>query len=468
MSEVTIDKEKFDELASGVATLTQSVKEMNEGKVDRSTVEEIARSVFEQSLEANPGLKQRGVTPPDVDTEADLFGKQGAARLHLIQTMPAQRVAALIKRDKGDVAEFQKAADKVVLLQRIMQAKDREYRVQESRFFNEEFLPLAQAMTTGGSGTGAEFVPKELSPDLIDRVELQQRVLALFNEFPMPTNPFDIPGRPVARTKLAQGTEQSGDTGQTGAKKIAVASRKITLTAKKFWGEALVSKEAEEDAIIAMLPYIQSELIRFMNYDLENAAINGDTAAAQDTQAGFYASDDPLKNWDGLRKMAPAGAKTDGANAALTVAMLRGNRKKMGVYGVSPDELAHILSINEYIDLLSDTAVFTLEKYGPNATILTGELAKVDNVPVIVSEAVSVGQNATGVTDGVTTNRTEALTVYRPGVGTGQRRGLTVEVLRELYSEYDQDAVKVSQRRALSALYPSTEAIVAITYNVKT
>jgi hypothetical protein len=70
--------------------------------------------------------------------------------------------------------------------------------------------------------------------------------------------------------------------------------------------------------------------------------------------------------------------------------MLRGNRKKMGKYGVDPNELAHILSINEYIDLLSDTAVFTLEKYGPNATILTGELAKVDNVPVIVSEAVRV------------------------------------------------------------------------------
>jgi hypothetical protein len=148
---VTIDKEKFDELATGVHTLTQAVEDMKKGTVDRDKVEEIARAVFEQSLEANPNLKQRGIGPADVDTEQELLGKQGADRLQLIQTMPANRVAALIRRDKADVQEFQKAADKVVLLQAIMSKRDRDYRVQESRFYTEEFLPLAQALSAGGA-----------------------------------------------------------------------------------------------------------------------------------------------------------------------------------------------------------------------------------------------------------------------------------------------------------------------------
>jgi hypothetical protein len=45
----------------------------------------------------------------------------------------------------------------------------------------------------------------------------------------------------------------------------------VTLTAVKFAGEALVSKEMEEDAIIAVLPFIQQELVDYMAADLEDA-----------------------------------------------------------------------------------------------------------------------------------------------------------------------------------------------------
>jgi hypothetical protein len=44
----------------------------------------------------------------------------------------------------------------------------------------------------------------------------------------------------------------------------------VTLTAVKFAGEALVSKEMEEDAIIAVLPFIQ-QLVDYMAADLEDA-----------------------------------------------------------------------------------------------------------------------------------------------------------------------------------------------------
>ena len=218
----------------------------------------------------------------------------------------------------------------------------------------------------------------------------------------------------------------------------------MTLTAFKFAGEALVSKEAEEDSIIAMLPFMQDELVDWLSADQEDAAINGDTAAAQDSD---FAADDPRRNWNGLRKLALAAAKTDLSNAAPTVAnSVRVNRKKMGKYGVRPANLTHLCSMSAYIQLLADSSVITMEKYGPNATIVTGELGRVDGTPIVVSEFVRQDLNASGV---------------------GERRSQNIQVLRELYAEYDQDAILISLRRAFAARFPTaTEPIVAVSYNV--
>jgi hypothetical protein len=139
----------------------------------------------------------------------------------------------------------------------------------------------------------------------------------------------------------------------------------------------------------------------------------------------------------------------------------------MGVYGVKPADLAHVMSINAYIKLLADTSVLTLEKYGPFATILTGELGKVDGSPIIVSQYVRADLNATGVFDNSTTTRTEVLTVNRRGYAIGERRGVTLQVLKELYAEDDQDAIVVSWRKAFAARFTSsTEKTVAAAYNV--
>lgn len=452
-----------EDLKKAVHDLNENVLEFKKDAVDRDTVANIVSDLLEKQAEAAKTAPRASVTPEDAGLALEALGKQGVDRLVALHTMRSASIAPIVRASREEIDHFQKAGDKLLLISAIRGVKP-----QETRFYNEEYKPLIEAaVNTTGAGAGAEWIPKELSPQIIDRVELQLKVLALFGSIPMPTNPYDLPGRAVSRTKLARGVENTADTGQTLAKKIQIASRKVTMSAKKFWGEALVSKEAEEDAIMAQLPLIEDELRRFMGYDLEDTAINGDTAAALDTAGGFYLTDDPLKNWDGFRKMVLAAAKTDGGNAAASVAKLRVNRKVMGKYGVNPQDLAHVLSINAYIDLLSDTSLLTLEKYGPNATILTGELGKVDNVPVIVSEAVHTDLNATGVYDNVTTNRTEAITVYRPGFATGERRGLTVEILRELYSEADQDAVKVSVRRAFVALQPTaTEKTIAVTYNL--
>lgn len=473
MPEITLET-----LAKSVADLTEAVAENQKGLVDEDVVKRIAEEVVENQKDAGREQQRRnGPTPADLMNGDEgmpgrVSGLQGAARLYEIQSRPAKAIAPLVGRKPDVVEAFQKACDKIAIMSLLCGSEKQSKlptRVQDTRFYRDEFVPLAQAMDSATSAEGVEYVPRELSAALIERVNLELLVAPLFVNVDMPTNPFDIPARAVSRTRLGKVAENTADTGQTGWLKVTPGTRKVTLTAVKFGGESLVSRDLEEDSLIAILPFIEEELTDYMAADFEDCLVNGDTTGShQDSDVS--ASTDPRKNFNGLRKLAISAAKTDLSNAAPTVAnTVRANRKKMLKYGVRPADLAHVMSINAYIQLLADSAVLTLEKYGPYATILTGELGKVDGSPIIVSEYVRSDLNASGVYDGTTTTRSELLTVNRKSFAIGERRGLTLQVLRELYAEFDQDAVTASWRKAFAARYTaSTEPIVAVAYNVAT
>jgi HK97 family phage major capsid protein len=471
-----------EEVKELIPQLTEAIQSLADRDTDAQTDERIEgiKQDLETRLQAMTEEINRSRRSFDVDDEEapslPELRRHGKVlslqeRLNHIHSMSPGKAARWAKRPEADVEAFQQAADAVVFMQAILgkQAADsgQRFDVRETDYWQDTYLPALHAMDSATAAEGQEFVPKLLSGNLIERVNLALRVAALFPNIPMPSQPFDIPAYPVARQRAGTHAEQTADTGQTKFKVLTPATRKVTLTAVKFAGRVLASKELEEDSIIAILPFIEGELVDYLAADIEDALINGDTAG---THMDFdtTATDDPRKAWDGLRKRTQAGAKTDASAAALTVAMLRKNRKNMGKYGVNPRELVHILSINEYIDLLSDSAVYTLEKYGPQATILAGELGSVDSVPIIVSEYQRIDLNSSGVNDQTAANNTKtlALTMSRRGFVMGSRRGLTVDIAREIYVESDQDLVLASWRRAFQSLYPTTELTTAYHYNV--
>lgn len=463
MSEVAT----IEAVAKAVHDLADSVSLMKAGIVSRETVEAIVRDLVEKQEEAaRVHNAARGYTPQDETSErlADRFKSLTPdRRFELMHSRPAAWVAARTGRPVEDIQAMQQAADTLLFTATAFEKDPREL-----KFYQEEYLPLiGAAVDTQTAAEGLEFIPRELSGDLIERINLELMVLALFPSIPMPTNPFDITARGVNRVRGGKHAEQTADTGQTKFKVLTPGTRKVSLAAAKFVGEILTSKEMEEDSIVAVIPFLTEELVDFLSADLEDACINGNIAGTQDNDSA--AADDPRRNWDGLRTLTQAGRKTDAANAALTVAMIRTNRKVMGKYGIKPGDLAHIVSMNNYIQLLSDTNVITMDKYGTNATILSGELGKVDGSPIIVSEFVRTNLNATGVFDNVTTNRSVALTVNRRGWLVGERRGMTLQLLKEIYAESDQDAILASTRKALSPRFPvATEGIVAAHINLLT
>lgn len=463
MPEVTLD-----ELAESVAQLRTAVEERTADPLDEEKVQRIAAEVLERqraaASESNASSK-RGFVPDDEDAAEELPGvpKAPHERMAFMLTRSAKRAAPLVGRPEADVRGFQEAADRLLIVAAIRQCNPR-----DTEFYATDFVPAMRAVSTT-AGSGGDFVPRSLSANLIERVNLELIVPRLFAMVPMPTNPFDIPARGVARVRGGTMAENTADTGQVVMKKVTPGTRKVTLTARKFAAESLVSRDSEEDAIIAMIPFIEEELVDFLSADQEDASLNGDLAgvvAGSHMDRDVTTTDDPRVAWDGLRKLLQAGQKVDATNQILTVAHLRSNRSKMRKYGVRPSDLAHILSIQSYIQLLSDASVQTMERYGPNATIVTGELAKVDNVPIVISEYARADLNATGVFDNTTRDRTVALTVNRRGYVVGERRGLTLQLLKEVYAEEDQDALLLTLRRAFQARYPTTEPLVAAQYNL--
>jgi hypothetical protein len=113
------------------------------------------------------------------------------------------------------------------------------------------------------------------------------------------------------------------------------------------------------------------------------------------------------------------------------------------------------------------TNVQTVDKYGPNATILSGEVLKYAGIPCIISEYAYSNINASGVYDGTTTNRSQVLLVYRPGFYIGTRGGVTLN--SEMNIQTDQIILVAKRRMDFVDIYIASATgmnMVALGYNV--
>ncbi len=328
---------------------------------------------------------------------------------------------------------------------------------------------VQKALATGNTGTGEEWIPTEYSADLIDEVRLNTMVANLFRVIPMSVgSTLKLPtstSRPVAYIADQADTDEPGSLLSSD-----LGTGQITLTPVTFAVRVNLSYEFIEDSIIPALPLVREKIVLGLADGLENATLNGDTASAhQDTGLAAYFAANPADvrkaAWDGLRKLTVSGAQIDfnSGTEAFTTANHRAIRKAMGRYGMRPDELSWITSINGYIRMLSLTEVITMDVYGSRATILSGQLASFDGSPVIVSEYVRNDLNASGVYDATTVTKTQTLCVHRPSFLYGEKRGVTVEM--ESRPSQQRHIMVATMRRDFKSARPSTDAPVGYGYD---
>ena len=333
------------------------------------------------------------------------------------------------------------------------------------RIWKEQYGRVLRAMDVDTSAEGTEWVPTGIGSMLHEKVRAAGKVAALFPRINLPTNPWKWPieGTDASAYRVAEPTSDTA-TIVTASTPGTVAA---TFDAEIMGGRVLFSKSLDADSALAILPYVQAKLVQAFADAEEKAILDGDTDGThQDTDTQAVGATHFSSAWDGLRKRALANASSAGG-AALSVAILATIRSQMGKWGVNPAQLAFIMGVSSFYDIISDTSVLTVDKMGPQATILNGQVASIYGVPIIVSEHVRENLNASGVHDAITTTKTYALCVNRGEWAMGQRSPMAIEVDDSRYVEYYQRLMVGFMREDFQNIGDaSTNDDTSISYNI--
>jgi HK97 family phage major capsid protein len=253
---------------------------------------------------------------------------------------------------------------------------------------SSELVQAVKAMTSTGTATGDELVPTGMAAQLWEDMFLQSRIAGTMTRVPMPTNPFDIP-LGLGSVTWRKGTENTATTASDPA------TAKSTLTATELVTEQNWSYTLDEDAAVAMAPAIRTRLAQSGAEIIDNFLLNADATDAGTGNINLDDADPDADTFylsagqDGIRHQWLVNNTAQGKDAggdALADTDIGAALGFMGKYAVDPMKCIIVADIATYLNgLLTLTNVLTVDKFGPNAVVLTGQLASYRGIPIIVS-----------------------------------------------------------------------------------
>lgn len=295
-------------------------------------------------------------------------------------------------------------------------------------------LLTQKALSSTGSGTGDEFVPTSLAGELWNDMFLDSRVASQFSRITMATDPYEVPigwGDPTWR----KGTQSTATTASDPA------TAKATFTSTEQVLEIDWSYDLDEDAVIAALPTLRDmvgrsggeQIDKFMlNADSTNTAtgnINLDDADPADDSYYLSAGQDGLRHlWivDNTGQGSSAGAALDHDKWVAGLV-------KLGKYAADPSRLVAFCDPVTAIRITNLTNVLTVDKFGPSATILNGQLASYAGVPIVVTPAQSLTEADGKVSTTAASNTKGQVTIaHRDMWRVGFKRDMLMEMYRDV------------------------------------
>jgi len=253
---------------------------------------------------------------------------------------------------------------------------------------------------------------------------IQNRVVVepVFQSIAMNARVMNFPFNPdtgVDATWVATGALNDGDSVGTAFNDASSGTTKatglteVTMSASKLATREYIGYEEEEDALIPIAGIVRDAIIRRMARTSDASILGGVSGVPFTTLAGNAGG-------NSANDVATSGAAVD-----LSVANLLAARISMGQWGMNPADLTVFLSQAAYYNLLDAAEVITVDKYGDNATIKSGELGKLFGMSLVVSDAFEGA--AAGKAQGIIVNPSNYLV--------GNYRNLTVETATDVVAQ---------------------------------
>jgi len=294
--------------------------------------------------------------------------------------------------------------------------------------------------------TSVDMFLSNFSANIYTEMEQQLVIAPMFNRIPVDAKTFRVPvadedtDGDVAMFKSGTFATGIGDlTNVPVSNQNTIAS--VDFTPHKFMATTHLAKDEEEDTVLPLIDFLRAAATRRLARAIDKSLLRGTGALTGFTPsptnsitAGTgYAS--VIKGIAALASSAsltvPTGSSTDKADPSDIAAA----RTLMGKYGLQlGNDLVYVTSIEGYNNLVTTSDFRTVDKFGPNATYLTGSVGAVYGIPIVISEFMdNVGSSGNQI----------GTLLYKPGFLIAERRGIEIE------SEYE-------PRQQVTAMYMST------------
>ena len=285
------------------------------------------------------------------------------------------------------------------------------------------------------------------STNVYEEMEQQLVVAPMFDRIQVDARNFRVPvATEDTDGDVAQFASGTFATGIADGTNVPTSNQNtigaVTFTPHKFMATTHLAKDEEEDTVLPLMDFLRRSATRRMARAIDKAILRGNGALSGFTASptnAITAGAGYAAVFKGLVTLADdiAGLTTDtgGANDKADASDIASARAKMGKYGLQlGDHLVYVTSVEGYNELVSFSDFRTVDKFGPNATYLTGAVGAIYGIPIVISEFMdNVGSSGNEL----------GVLVYKPGFMIAERRGMEIE------SEYE-------PRQQVTAMYMST------------
>lgn len=420
---------EMDQVVDKITELTEAVKATP--NVDITQVKAEFEAALEEQrkalLDAMPARKGEFQTDP-VNQAVDSYEGRYKRELKAIARDGEHRIGSY-KLRASDLL----LAEKLIARANAIKAAGQAFGGMESlKPVSEDLRNAVKALTSTGSGTGDELVPTGMASELWQDFFTASRVAGDLQNQPMPTDPFDIP-LSLGDVTWRKGTQNTAPTASD------TATAKSTLTSTEQVAEIDWSYSLDEDAVIAMMPALRQRLALSGGEAIDAFCLNADATNASTGNINLDDADPDNDSYylsegqDGIRHqcIVDNSSMLYNMNAAVSDAGMAAMLALAGKYALDYQNLRIVPDVSTYISMLGLTNVATVDKYGPAAVMVQGELAKYRGIPVVPSASVPKTE-ADGKVSATAGNNTKGhIVAYNRNMwAVGFRRGLTIEVDR--------------------------------------